>query len=68
MLCKFDHSRMVRGKVLQPTASVNPGLHEVVTITINGPAKLVDCWKCPHCGYSVTTYDVGETHAVPTTH
>ena len=27
---------------------------EVVTYSEGGPGKLIDCLKCPKCGYSVT--------------
>ena len=28
---------------------------EAVTMSVGGPGKLIDCMKCPQCGYSVTT-------------
>ena len=31
-----------------------PGDDYVCTVSPSGKAKLVDCWKCETCGYSVT--------------
>lgn len=31
-----------------------PGCSEVVTVSPGGPGKLVDCWKCPKCGHSIS--------------
>jgi len=27
---------------------------EPVTLSRGGPGKLIDCWKCPACGWSVS--------------
>lgn len=27
---------------------------EVMTFSAGGPGKLIDCWKCPACGWSVS--------------
>lgn len=52
--CKID---MVPGKALQQTATAGmldfPGDTKAVTFSVGGPGKLVDCVKCPQCGYSV---------------
>lgn len=31
----------------------NPA-HSGRTICANGPAVMIDCWKCPNCGHSIT--------------
>jgi len=32
-----------------------PGDTHVVTVSAGGPGRLIGCWKCSSCGFSVTT-------------
>ena len=48
---------MVEGKALVDQMDGIPdfiGDDFVCTVSPNGKADLVDCYKCPKCGYSVT--------------
>ena len=52
--CPRDGTRLERGKAMQSTlVDGSPDMGEVVTMYEGGPGKIVDCWKCPHCGYSI---------------
>ena len=57
MKCKECHMEMRMGKALVDRLSGIPdfiGDDHVCTVSPNGTADLVDCYKCPGCGYSVT--------------
>lgn len=32
-----------------------PSDTHAVTFSAGGPGRLIPCWKCPSCGFSVTT-------------
>jgi DNA-directed RNA polymerase subunit M/transcription elongation factor TFIIS len=56
MNCKHCNIPMQPGKAIQQTYTGIPDFigGAVVTLSPGGPGKLVDCLKCPKCGYSVT--------------
>lgn len=58
--CKHCHTPMVPGLAIEQTYTGAPDFPgcEIVTMSPGGPGKLIDCLKCPQCGWSVTT---GET-------
>jgi hypothetical protein len=55
--CPKCNGKMSYGKALQQTYTGSPDFAggEVVTMSPGGPGKLVVCWKCQDCGWSVTT-------------
>lgn len=59
MTCKHCNCEMVPGKALVPIYGGLPDFYggSVVTVSPTGKTKLIDCLKCPKCGYSVS---VGE--------
>lgn len=58
MHCKKCELRMRSGLALEQTyvggALDFPSDHHAVTVSAGGPGRLIECWKCPACGYSVT--------------
>jgi len=54
--CKHCHTPMQTGIAIQQTYTGTPDFlgGEVVTMSPGGPGKLIDCLKCPQCGWSVT--------------
>jgi hypothetical protein len=55
--CKRCHVKMKAGIAIEQTWSGIPdflGSKDVVTISPSGSGKVIPCWKCPICGYSVT--------------
>ena len=55
--CPKCQGKMSYGKAIEETwigTADFPG-QEVVTMSPGGPGKLIICWKCKDCGYSVTT-------------
>jgi hypothetical protein len=57
MNCDFCNCEMVDGIALAQTYVGLPDFPNcslVVTFSPGGPGYLVDCWKCPQCGRSVT--------------
>lgn len=40
--------------ILSTLVGGSPDMGEIVTFSYGGPGRLVDCWKCPCCGHSVT--------------
>lgn len=48
--CRKCRVEMVRGEALQNTAAYS----DEGTGSMSGPAELVDVWKCPECGKSIT--------------
>lgn len=60
MECKRCQVEMVSGKAFQNTLVGFPdfigdtGLERGCTVSRSGPAKLVEVWKCPECGRSVS--------------
>lgn len=56
MTCHKCNVLMVRGKALLNNMSGMPdfiGDTHCCTVSPDGTARLVDCWKCPECGRSV---------------
>lgn len=55
MTCDKCGAEMQPGKAMLSTVTGSPDLigGEVVTFSPGGPGKLVDCMKCPQCGWSV---------------
>jgi len=56
MKCKRCNILMVKGKALENILSGIPdfiGDTQVCTLSPSGKTKLIDCLKCPECGYSV---------------
>ena len=49
---------MIRGKALEQTYVGGtpdfPGDTHASTFSAGGPGRLIDCWKCPECGWSIT--------------
>jgi hypothetical protein len=56
MQCKHCNIQMKPGKAILQTYTGLPDFpgKEMVTMSPGGPGKLVDCLKCPKCGFSVT--------------
>ena len=57
MRCAKCSTPMTIGKAIRET--VTTGIHDdiggdVQTYSVGGPGVLIECWKCPSCGYSVT--------------
>ena len=56
-VCRKCGTPMKPGKAIQQTTVAGvqdfPSA-EVVTMSAGGPGKLIDCLKCPQCGWSVT--------------
>lgn len=54
--CRKCGAEMQPGKALAQTfTGGSPDLGgEVMTFSAGGPGKLIDCWKCPACGWSVS--------------
>lgn len=52
--CKKCGGEMHRGKAIQQTFTGTPDFGEVVTMSVGGPGRLIDCMKCKDCGWSTT--------------
>ena len=54
--CKHCHTPMQPGLAIEQTYTGKPEFRggEVVTLSPGGPGNLIDCLKCPQCGWSVT--------------
>lgn len=53
--CKKCGAGMKLGKAIEQTSVCHDrDMGGVVTMSPGGPGKLIDCWKCPECGYSIT--------------
>lgn len=53
--CKRCGDRLRPGIAMQQTATCGtPDLGECVTFSPGGPGRLVECRKCPACGWSMT--------------
>jgi hypothetical protein len=56
--CRRCGSEMRPGIAMSQTATPGaldfPGDREASTFSAGGPGKLVQCMKCPECGWSVT--------------
>ena len=52
--CARCNTPMQPGKAIEQTYTGTPDFPgaEVVTLSPGGPGKLIDCWKCPACGWS----------------
>lgn len=60
MQCPKCNTEMQPGKAIQQTwTGGTPDFigkpETIVTMSPGGPGKLIDCEKCPSCGFSVTT-------------
>lgn len=57
--CKNCSTPMRPGQAIQQTYTGTPEFSgsEIVTLSPGGPGKLIDCIKCPQCGWSVTKGD-----------
>lgn len=57
--CKKCGSPMEPGIAIEQTYDGTPDFqgHEVVTLSPGGPGRVVECMKCPACGWSVTVSD-----------
>ena len=55
--CKHCRAPMQPGVAIEQTCTGSPEFagSEIVTMSPGGPGKLIDCLKCPKCGWSVTT-------------
>lgn len=53
--CKHCHTSMAPGIAIEQTYTGAPDFPggEVVTMSPGGPGKLIECLKCPQCGWSV---------------
>ena len=57
MKCGKCNVEMEKGQALQDKLDGTPdfiGDDEVCTVSPSGKAKMIECLKCPECGYSVT--------------
>lgn len=57
MKCPKCKSEMKDGKAIQQTWTGVPdfiGDPYPVTVSPGGPGKLIECQKCPECGFSVS--------------
>ena len=47
---------LVEGKAIENTYTGvgDFGDHDIMTVSAGGPGKLIDCLKCPSCGWSIT--------------
>jgi len=56
--CKRCRTPMVKGIGIEQTYVGGdpdfPGDVHSSTFSAGGPGKVVDCWKCPKCGWSMT--------------
>jgi hypothetical protein len=56
--CRKCGVAMERSKAIAQTYVAGtpdfPGDQHAVTFSAGGPGVMVDCWKCPECGRSVT--------------
>lgn len=54
--CKKCGALMRYGLAIEQTYTGTPDFAggEIVTLSPGGPGKLIDCLKCPQCGWSVT--------------
>jgi len=63
ILCLKCDIEMIPGKAIQQTVAGGipdfPGDKFGSTISAGGPGVLVDCWKCPDCGRSISK-DLGD--------
>ena len=55
--CKHCNTPMQPGVAIEQTYTGTPDFAggEIVTLSPGGPGKLIDCLKCPQCGWSVST-------------
>lgn len=58
MICRKCKTDMVLGIATAQTYVVGmpdfPNDTRASTFSAGGPGKVIDCWKCPDCGHSVT--------------
>lgn len=56
MTCPKCNTPLLPGVAIQNTCTGIPDFRgkECVTLSPGGPGKLIDCQKCPACGWSVT--------------
>ena len=58
LLCHRCDVEMVAGTALAQTYVVgspdSPGDERASTFSAGGPGKMIECWKCPTCGRSVS--------------
>lgn len=52
--CKRCKVELVPGKAIEQTCGGISDFQEIVTISNGGPGRLIDCLKCPICGYSIS--------------
>jgi hypothetical protein len=52
--CKKCGADMQPGQAIAQTFTGSRDLGEVCTVSPGGPGRLIDCSKCPECGWSVT--------------
>lgn len=58
MKCKLCAVEMQPGKAIRQTVASSPYIApDIVAISLGGPGALVDCLKCPKCGWSVEKTD-----------
>jgi hypothetical protein len=61
--CKKCQTPLEPGQAIQQTWGGIPdfmGSTEVCTVSPGGPGKLIDCLKCPACGWSMTIPEESE--------
>ena len=60
--CKYCGHRMWPGIAMGQTWSAGipdfPGQDVCITMSPGGPGRVIDCMKCPQCGYSVSIGEV----------
>lgn len=57
-ICRKCDLPMTAGRALAQTFVAGmpdfPGDTHASTFSAGGPGKMIDCWKCPKCGRSIT--------------
>jgi DNA-directed RNA polymerase subunit RPC12/RpoP len=54
--CPRCKVKLKKGIAIEQTFSGMPDFlssKDVVTLSLGGSGKVINCWKCPKCGYSI---------------
>ncbi len=57
-ICRKCGTLMIHGQAVAqtfvPGSPDFPGDTHAATFSAGGPGRMIDCWKCPECGRSIT--------------